>query len=365
MTDRGAERIVTVVPGDGIGPDVMSAALQVMSATGAPIGWEVCEAGAATFEREGTALPERVIESVRRTGVALKGPLETSADADYGSPNVALREALDLHTTIRPCRALPGIRPARAGTDLVIVKMNHEDLYARIGFARGSAGAGALRDLLRAAGHDLGDDAGFSIKPLSAVAARRVVREAFELARSEGHSKVTAVHKAPLMPETDGLFVEVAREVAASYPDVALDDALVDTVCERLVSRPSGYDVLVMPRMYGDIVSGVGAALIGGAGVAPSVNVGDGCAVFEATHGSAPRLAASGRANPIALIRAGAMLLRHLDQRQAADRLESAVAAVVSEGRTLTYDLKPATSPASTAEVAAAIVARLGAEAPD
>ncbi len=349
---------MTVVPGDGIGPDVVAAARRVLDASGAAIEWDVQEAGATALAREGTPVPERVVESVRRTGVALKGPLTTFVEAAHGSPNVALREALDLYATIRPCRALDGVRNAFAGTDLAIVKMNTEDVYARIGYARGSPATAALRDLVRRdTGHRLADDAGVSLKPLSVSASRRVVGEAFEYAQAQGRSRVTVVHKAPLMPETDGLFLEVADEIGRAYPNVALDDDLVDTVCERLVTRPTAYDVLVMPRMYGDIVSGVAAATIGGPGMAAGVNVGDGCAVFEAAHGSAPRLAGRGRANPIALILTGALLLRHLGERQAADRVEGAVAAVVRQGRTLTYDLQPAGEPASTDEVADAVIA--------
>lgn len=360
MTRTESHHTVTVVPGDGIGPEVTEAARQVLEATGVSIEWDVQAAGASTLEREDTPLPERVIESVRRNGVALKGPLAASASSGHGSPSIALREALGLHATIRPCRALEGIRTPHPGLDLVIVKMNHEDLYAGIGFAQGSPSMAALGELiLDSAGRRLADDTGASIKPLSASAARRVAAEAFEYARVHGRPHVTVVHKAPLMPETDGLFLECAREVARAYADVTLDDELVDTLCERLVRGPAAYDVLVMPRMYGDLVSGVGAALIGGLGMAPGFNIGGGCAVFEAAHGSAPRLAGSGRANPIALILSGALLLRHLGEAQAADRLEAAVAAVVREGRNVTYDLEPSGSPVSTAEVAEAVIGAL------
>lgn len=360
MTRAEPHYTVTVVPGDGIGPEVTEAARQVLEATGVSIEWDVQTAGAAALEREGTPLPERVIESMRRNGVALKGPLAASTDSEYGSPSIAIREALGLHTTIRPCRALDGIRTPHPGLDLVIVKMNHEDLYAGIGFAQGSPSTAALGELiLNSAGRRLAEDAGASIKPLSGSAARRVASEAFEYARAHGRPRVTVVHKAPLMPETDGLFLESAREVAKAYADVTLDDELVDTLCERLVRGPAAYDVLVMPRMYGDLISGVGAALIGGLGMAPGVNIGGGCAVFEATHGSAPRLAGRGRANPIALILSGALLLRHLGEPKAADRLEAAVATVVREGRTVTYDLEPAGPPASTANVAEAVIGAL------
>lgn len=360
MTRAKPHPTVTVVPGDGIGPEVVDAARRVLDASGASIEWDVQEAGEVAVERGGRPLPERLVESVRRSGVAIKGPLATSAGAAFGSPSVALRAALDLHTTIRPCRALAGVPVPRPGADLVVVKMNQEDLYARIGFAAGDPATAELRDLVRrSTGCRLAEDTGASVRPLSASAARRVVGEAFEYARAHGRARVTAVHKAPLIPQTDGLFLEVAREVGAGYSDVAFDDALVDTVCERLISRPGAYDVLVMPRMYGDIVSGIGAALIGGPGMAPGVNVGHGRAVFEAAHGSAPRLAGRGRANPIALILTGVLLLRHLGRWEAADRVDAAVAAVVREGRTLTYDLEPAAGPASTDEVAEAVIMAL------
>lgn len=360
MTRVEPQPTVTVVPGDGIGPAVVNAARRVLDASGASIDWDVQDAGDTAIERGCPPLPERLVESVRRSGVAFKGPLATSAGAAFGSPNVALREVLGLHTTIRPCRALAGVPVPRPGADLVVVKMNQEDLYARIGFAPGDPTTAELRELVqRSAGHRLADDAGVSMRPLSASAARMVVREAFEYARAHGRARVTAVHKAPLIPQTDGMFLEVAREVGEGYSDVAFDDALVDTVCERLISRPDAYDVLVMPRMYGDIVSGIGAALIGGPGMAPGVNVGHGRAVFEAAHGSAPRLAGRGRANPIALILTGVLLLRHLGLWKAADRVDAAVAAVVRAGRTLSYDLEPADGPASTDEVAEAVIMEL------
>ena len=358
MKQAEPHHTVTVVPGDGIGPEVVEAARRALNATGTPIEWDVQEAGTLVAEREGTPLPRRVIESVSRNRVALKGPLTTSTDPAYGSPNVALREALDLHTTIRPCRALEGIRGPHSRADLVIVKMNYEDLYDRIGYAGRSAEAAVLRDLIRrTTGRQIPEDAAMSIRPLSGSAARRVIKKAFEYARAHGRTRVTAVHKAPLIPETDGLFLEIAREVGEAYGDMKQDDELVDTVCERLVSRPGAYDVLVTPRMYGDILSGPGAALAGGPGMAPGVNVGGNCAVFEAAHGTAPRMHGRGRANPIAMILSGAMMLRHLGERDAGERLEAAVAKVVREGRTVSYDLKPAGGPATTKEVADAVIA--------
>lgn len=351
---------VTLLPGDGVGPRLVAAAVEAIAATGVRIEWERVEIGATVFEREGVALPERAVESVRRTGVALKGPCATSADPAYGSPNVALRRALDLHTTIRPARDFK--RSAANGgprVDMAVVKMNHEDLYARLGCAAGSEAAESIAELMRAGGGAIGPETAFSIKPLSVPEVRRVARAACDFAIAAGRSRVTIVHKATLIPHTDGLFLETAREVGRAYPGLEVDDSLVDTVCERMIARPDSFDVLLTARMYGDIVSGVAAAAVGGVGLAPGVNIGDGCAVFEAAHGSAPRLAGTDRANPMALILSGAMLLRHLGERRAADRLEAAVERVVGEGRTLTYDLAEPGRAASTTEVTEAVIEQL------
>jgi isocitrate dehydrogenase (NAD+) len=354
---------VALIPGEGIGPEVIAAARGVVDATGVAIEWDVQIAGAAAFEREGTALPDRVVESVRQRGVALKGPLDTANRHGYRSPSIALRRALDLHTTVRPCRAPAGIAVPAPDADLVVVKMNHEDTYAGIEFARSSAAADRLRELIVAEGGPaLASDTGFSLKPISAGEARRVIAAAFDYARTHGRRRVTAVHKASLMRESDGVFLATAREVAAMCPEVEFDDALVDAVCEQLVTRASGYDVMVMPRMYGDILSGIAAAVTGGLGVSPGVNLGPGCAVFEAAHGTAPRLAGRDVANPTAAILSGVMLLRRLGEEEAAARLDDAVADVIADGTALTYDLRPGRQPAgaaSTSEFADAVVTAL------
>ncbi len=348
---------MTVVPGDGIGPEVVSAARMVLDASGPAIAWDVQEAGASAREAEGVALPDRVVDSIKRSGVALKGPLQTAADLPHGSPNVELRERLGLHTTIRPCRALAGIETLRPDLDVVIVKMNQEDLYARLGLERGTPIVAELREALGTkTAARIAADAAVSLRPLSATAAAKTIEAAFSFARANGRRRVTAVHKAQLIPETDGLFLETARQIGGANPDVELDDALVDTVCERLITRPSAYDVLVMPRMYGDIVSGVSAALVGGPGLAPGVNLGEDCAVFEAAHGTAPHRAGSDRVNPLAVILSGAMLLRHLGESGAADRVEGAVERVLREGLVRTYDLAPPGEPATTQEMARAVV---------
>jgi isocitrate dehydrogenase (NAD+) len=354
---------VTLIPGDGIGPEVTGAARRVLDASGAGIEWDVQEAGTGARERDGDPLPPRVIESVRERGVALKGPIATPADSRFRSPNIALREALGLHATIRPCRALPGV-PVRVGdTDLVIVKMNSGDLYEGIEYRRGEPATERLRTFIGET-HDrhLGDDTEISIRPLSASNTRWVVRRAFAYAAEAGRSKVTAVHKANVVRATDGMFLEIAREVSREFSSLAFEEELVDAVSEHLVRSPADYDVLVMPRVYGDIVSGIAAALIGGVGMAPGVNLGEQCAVFEAAHGSAPRHAGRNRANPMALLLSGAMLLRHLGEHEAADRFDAAIAAVLREGRTVTYDLKTSRhdpDAAGTSEVADAVIAAL------
>jgi isocitrate dehydrogenase (NAD+) len=278
-----------------------------------------------------------VVDSIRANGVALKGPISTPARSGHRSANIELRDLLDLHTGIRPCRALPGAPTPYPETDVVVIRMVQEDLYAGIEYERGTPETERLRDLIAETdGRRLPSDTGISIKPLSASNARRVVRRAFDYARAERREKVTAVHKATVMRHTDGLFLEVAREVAADYPDIEFADRLVDAVCHDLVSRPSSCDVLVLPMLYGDIVSDLCAAMAGGIGTVPGVNLGDSHAVFEAAHGTAPRRAGRNSANPVGMILSGAMLLRRLGERQAAERLESAVEAVVAEGRVQT-----------------------------
>jgi isocitrate dehydrogenase (NAD+) len=355
---------VTLIPGDGIGPEVAAAAVRVLDAAGPEIEWDRRDAGAGAFERSGEALPEATVESIRERGVALKGPTGTPKGGGFRSANVELRRRLDLYAGVRPCRAFDGVRTPSPGADFVIVRMNHEDLYEGIEFPCGDAATARLRDLIaEARGVRLGDDAGISIKPLSVSATARVARVALGYARANGRRRVTVVHKATVMRATDGLFLETAGEVAArEFPEVELDDLSVDTFCNRLVGRTAEFDVVLLPIMYGDIASDLGAALIGGLGMAAGANLGDECAVFEPVHGTVPARAGTGRANPLATVLSGAMMLRHLGEGAAADRVEGAVAGLVGEGRTVTYDLRPAPDDpgaASTAEVATALVARL------
>jgi isocitrate dehydrogenase (NAD+) len=351
---------ITLIPGDGIGPEVCAAARQAIEATGVDVEWDLQEFGAEAYVREGPPLLDRVIASVRERGVALKGPTSTPAGKGFRSINIALRRDLDLYAGVRPCRALPGIATPFPMIDTVIVRMNTEDLYAGIEYAHDEETAVTLREIVASTrSAKLPPDTGVSLKPLSYGAAVRVARAAFEYARANGRRQVTAVHKATVMRATDGQFLEACHEVAAGYDDVEFDDRLVDNACAKLVMRPEECDVLVMPMLYGDIVSDIGAGLVGGLGVAPGANLGDDTAVFEAVHGSAPRHAGHNRANPFAMMLSGVMLLRHIGEEGAAARLEDAIAAVTREGRVLTYDLARDTAPASTSEVADAVVARL------
>jgi isocitrate dehydrogenase (NAD+) len=344
---------------------VVGAARRTVEATGVEIAWDVQEVGAEVAEREGTPLPDRVLDSVRATGAALKGPVTTPLDGRYPSLNVRLRVELDLFAGVRPCRSYPGVRSRYedVAVDVVVVRENTEDAYTGIEFEQGAGSTAELiRFVERSTGKRVREDSGLSIKAISEGASERIARFAFEYARSHGRRKVTAGHKANIMKLSDGLFLETARRVAAEYPDVAFDDRIVDALTMQLVRRPEDHDVLVLPNLYGDILSDVCAGIVGGLGLAPGANVGDRCAVFEATHGSAPRHRGAHRANPMGLMLSGAMLLRHLGEAAAGDRLEAAVAAVIAEGRTVTYDQRPSRddpAAATTEEVADAVVARL------
>jgi len=332
---------VTLIPGDGTGPEITKATRRVLEATGVTFDWDVQDAGIDVFQKEGTPLPARVLESLRRTRVGLKGPITTPVGTGFRSVNVALRKELDLYACVRPCKTYPGVRSRYDNIDLVIVRENTEDLYAGIEFERGSHGAGALRHLIHLeAKRDIPEDSGISIKPISVAATERIVRYAFDYAKKNGRRKVTAVHKANIMKFSDGLFLEVARKTSKEYSGVAFEDRIVDNMCMQLVQTPENYDVLVMPNLYGDILSDLAAGLIGGLGVAPGANIGEDIALFEPTHGSAPRYAGQDKVNPFAMILSGMLMLRHLGERDAADRLERAVARVIREGTAVTYDMK-------------------------
>lgn len=351
---------VTLIPGDGVGPELAEATRLVIDATGVDIEWEVHDAGAEVMEKYGTPLPDAVLESIRRNKVAIKGPITTPIGTGFRSVNVALRHELNLFACVRPCKYYPGVKSRYPGVDLVVVRENTEDLYAGVEF---EAGSEQMRTIRSWAPSKIREDAAISIKPISTEGTRRIVKYAFEYAKANGRKKVTAVSKANIMKFTDGLFYKVAREVAAEYEGVIeYEEVLVDAICMQLVQRPENYDVLVMPNLYGDIVSDLCAGLVGGLGVAPGANIGDGVAVFEATHGSAPKYKGMNKVNPTALILSGMLMLRHLGETEAADRLERAVAEVLAEGKYVTYDLKPDRNDPTavgTREMAEAIAAKL------
>ncbi|MBI4432734.1 MAG: isocitrate/isopropylmalate dehydrogenase family protein [Candidatus Omnitrophica bacterium] len=334
---------VTLIPGDGIGPEVSTAARRCIEATGVAIDWEVAHAGADVMEKMGTPLPDEVLESIRRNKVAIKGPITTPVGSGFRSVNVALRKELELYACLRPCKLYDGIKSLHPGVNLIIVRENTEDLYAGIEFEAGAKETTALLEKIK----ELNPKArmnpcpAISIKPISESATRKIVTFAFETALKNGRKKVTAVHKANIMKCTDGLFLRVAKDVAKQYEGrIQFEDRIVDNMCMQLVQRPNDYDVLVLPNLYGDIISDLCAGLIGGLGIAPGANIGDEAALFEATHGSAPKYKGLNKANPTAMILSGVLMLNHLGEKAAAERLEKAVAHILREGRYVTYDLK-------------------------
>ena len=356
---------VTLIPGDGTGPELTEATRRVLEATGVEFEWDVQRAGTDVMdEHGGNPLPEHVLDSIRENGVALKGPITTPVGGGFRSVNVGLRKSLDLYGQVRPCKTYPGVRTRFDDVDLIIVRENTEDLYAGIEYEEGTDDARELIDWIERHGGRLRHDSGISIKPISVTGTRRIFEFAFDYARRNGRGKVTAVHKANIMKFTDGLWLRVAREVAEENTDVEFDDRIVDNMCMQLVQRPEEYDVLVLPNLYGDVVSDLCAGMIGGLGLATGGNFGEHVAVFEPTHGSAPKYKGQNKVNPMAEMLSGMLMLRHLDEREAADRLESAIAEVIREGRSVTYDMKPARddpTAVGTSEVADAIIDKLGA----
>jgi isocitrate dehydrogenase (NAD+) len=356
---------VTLIPGDGTGPEISEATRRVLEATGVAFDWDVQHAGTDVMDEYGTPLPEQVLDSIRANKVAIKGPITTPVGTGFRSVNVALRKELDLYMCLRPCKSYKGVRSRYEDIDLVVVRENHEDLYAGIEFEQGSPDARKLIDFMA----DLGarrvrEDSGISIKPISVTGTRRIVKAAFEYAIKHGRKKVTAVHKANIMKYTDGLFLKTAREVGEEYADsgVEFEDRIVDNMCMQLVQKPELYDVLVLPNLYGDIVSDLGAGLAGGLGVAPGGNIGDDAAVFEPTHGSAPKYAGQNKVNPMAMMLSGVLMLDYLEETDAADRLEAAISSVIEEGKSVTYDMKPSRddpTAVGTSEVADAIIEKL------
>ncbi len=333
--------LVTLIPGDGIGPEISEAMLEVVGATGVDIEWVRQEAGAHVMEQEGTPLPERVLDSIRQTGTAIKGPVTTPVGSGFRSVNVALRRAFDLYACVRPCLSMPGDGSRYDDVDLVIVRENTEDLYAGIEFDEGSEGAAAIMRTVEEAGAgSIKPDSAISLKPISVSGSERIIRYAFDYARNNGRHKVTVVHKANIMKCTDGLFLHTAERIAADYPDIEFNAKIVDATCMGLVQDPNDFDVLVLPNLYGDIVSDLCAGLVGGLGLAPGSNIGAEQAIFEATHGSAPDIAGKDIANPTAMILSAAMMLDHLGEAGAANSVRQAVRETLAAGEQVTADIK-------------------------
>jgi isocitrate dehydrogenase (NAD+) len=354
---------VTFIPGDGTGPELAEATRRVLEATGVEFEWDRKPAGEDVYAEEGNPFPDRTLDSIKRTGVGIKGPTTTPVGSGFRSINVQLRKELDLYACIRPCKLYEGVRSHFDHVDIVIVRENTEDLYAGIEFERGTKENEELRDFLAAHDAPVRDDAGISIKPISAFGTDRIVEAAFDYAKRNGRRRVTAAHKANIMKFSDGLFLETARSVAERHPDIEFEDRIIDNLCNQLVSRPEEYDVIVLPNLYGDIVSDLGAGMIGGLGLAPGANIGTEAAMFEATHGSAPKYKGQNKVNPTALMLSGVLMLRHLDEGNAADRMENAIAEVIREGEKVTYDLKPSRddpTAVGTSEFADAVIEEMG-----
>jgi isocitrate dehydrogenase (NAD+) len=354
---------VTLIPGDGTGPELTEATRRVLEATGVELEWDVRQAGVDVMSDAGTPLPEETLDSIRQNRVALKGPITTPIGTGFRSVNVALRHELELFACLRPCKSYPGVRSRYDDVDLVVVRENTEDLYAGIEYEAGTEAAEhVIRELNTLQQKQITPGSGISVKPISAAASERIIRFAFEYARENGRRQVAGVTKANIMKFTDGLFLSVFREVAADYSEIEAREVLVDALCMQLVQRPEEFDVLVLPNLYGDIVSDITAGLVGGLGVAPGANIGERAAVFEATHGSAPKYKGMNKVNPTAMILSGKLMLDHLGERDAANRLELAVASVVARGERVTYDLKPSRddpTAVGTSEYADAIIDEL------
>ena len=354
---------VTLIPGDGTGPEITEATCRVLEATGVQFIWDLQQAGLEMLEKHGTVLPDEVIESIKRTKVGLKGPITTPVGKGSRSVNVALRKKLDLYANLRPAKTYQGLRSRYENIDMIIVRENTEDLYAGVEFQRGTPEQQEIIDTIaRTTGNRLDSDSAISIKFISVLATRRIVKFAFEYARANDRRKVTAVHKANIMKFSDGLFLATAQEVAKEYHDIQFEDRIVDNMCMQLVQKPEIYDVLVLPNLYGDIISDLSAGLIGGLGVAPGANIGNHYAIFEPVHGSAPKYAGQNKVNPMAMMFSGVLMLRHLGEKDAANRLEKAIAQVIAEGKNVTYDLKPRPddpTAVGTSQVAEAVIEKL------
>jgi isocitrate dehydrogenase (NAD+) len=354
---------ITLITGDGIGPEIAEAARRCIDATGVEINWDVREAGVDVMAKAGTPLPDETLESIKKNGIALKAPITTPVGTGFRSVNVHLRQVLDLFACVRPCKSYKGVRSKYSDIDLVLIRENTEDLYAGIEFEKGKDDTAELINWLNKHNKkQIRQDSGISIKPISVTGTQRIVQYAFDYARKMGRRKVTSVHKANIMKFTDGLWLEVSRQVAAKNSDIEFEDRIVDNMCMQLVQKPELYDVLVLPNLYGDILSDLCAGLVGGLGVAPGANIGEKAAIFEATHGSAPKYKGQNKVNPTALILSGVLLLQHIGKQAEAEKLEKAVAAVIAEGRDVTYDMKENRddpSAVGTKEMADAIIRKI------
>lgn len=356
---------VTLIPGDGIGPEVSEATKRVLEATGIAFEWDTHDAGVTALEKVGDVLPESVLDSVRTNNVALKGPLTTPLGTGFRSVNVGLRQALELFANLRPARTYEGVRSVFDNIDLVTVRENMEDLYAGVEFDTGQDDTKQLiGEINRLSSRKVSETAAISIKSITPENSERIVRFAFDYAVKNERRLVTSVHKANIMKFSDGLFLQISQQVAKDYPQIEFNDRIVDNMCMQLMQRPEDYDVMVMPNLYGDVLSDLTAGMVGGLGVAPSANIGEKAAIFEPIHGSAPSHAGKNEANPSAMILSGAMMLRHLGELDAAKAVESAVASIIAEGQQVTYDLRPdrdRTKAAGTSAMADAIISRMSA----
>jgi len=334
---------ITLIPGDGIGPEISEATRRCIEATGIKIDWDIMQAGQDVVVKSGTPLPDEVINSIRKNKIAIKGPIITPVGGGFRSVNVKLRQTLELYACLRPCKSYEGVRSRYKNIDLVVIRENTEDLYAGIEFEKGKAETKKIINQIESSTKKpIKKDSGVSIKPISVQATEKIVKFAFEYALKNDRKKVTAVHKANIMKFTDGLFLEVSRQVAKKYEGkIEFEDRIVDNMCMQLVQKPELYDCIVLPNLYGDIVSDLCAGLVGGLGVAPGANIGDEIALFEPTHGSAPKYKGLDKVNPTAMILSGVLMLRHLREFDAANKLENAVASVIKDGKCVTYDLKP------------------------
>jgi len=352
---------ITLIYGDGTGPEITEATRRVLEATGAQFRWDLAVAGEGALDEFGTPLPDSTLESIKKNKVALKGPITTPVGHGFRSVNVALRQNLELYACLRPCKIYPGVPTRYEEVDIVIVRENTEDLYAGIEFDnRDPVTAEIVNKISKITPYQLRDDSSFSLKVASVMGTRRIAKFAFEYARNHERKKVSIVHKANILKASDGLFLNIGRDVAKEYPDIECDDVIVDALCMQLVRNPEIYDILLLPNLYGDFVSDLCAGLVGGLGVAPGANIGDDIAIFEATHGSAPKYAGQNKVNPMAMMLSGMMMLRHLGELDAADRLEAAIAAVIAEGKSVTYDLKPDPNPpVGTSQVTEAVIEKL------